>query len=184
MMAGGGVWHRGGALSNTPRINGFQLWVALPPALEESPAESVYVQPEDVPEVDGVRVLLGSWLGHRSPVPGPSSMNYLDVWLERGQRWSYAPPEDHQVAWCFVHGGRAKVNGVALQDTLAVFEPGTGALEFEPIGPARILLGSAALHAHPLVLGTSSVHTELPALQRSLQRIRTIGADLRQRGAL
>ena len=43
-------------------------------------------------------------------------------------------------------------------------------------------LGSAAPHGHPLVLGTSSVHTDTAALERSLGRIREIGAGLRREG--
>ena len=66
--------------------------------------------------------------------------------------------------------------------TLAVFEPGSGAIDFEARGETRVLLGSAARHEHPLVLGTSSVHTDRAALDRSLARIRDIGTTLRAQG--
>lgn len=182
MMAGGGVWHRGHVLPHQPRINGFQLWVALPPSHEEAAPESRYVTPEDVPEVDGVRVLLGVYGGARSPVPAPSPMNYLDVALPDGARWTYEPPAGHDVAWCMVHRGAARANGVELIDTLAVFAPGSGTIEFEARGETRVLLGSAARHEHPLVLGTSSVHTRRAALDRSLGRIQEIGRSLRAQG--
>ncbi len=182
MMAGGGVWHRGHVLPEQNRINGFQLWVAMPPSHEEAPAESHYIAPDRVPEVGGVRVLLGTYGGERSPVPAPASMNYLDVALPDGARWTYEPPAGHDVAWCMVHRGSARVNGTELVDTLAVFEPGSGAIDFEARGETRVLLGSAARHEHPLVLGTSSVHTDRAALDRSLARIRDIGTTLRAQG--
>jgi redox-sensitive bicupin YhaK (pirin superfamily) len=182
MMSGGGVWHRGGVLPNTTHLHGFQLWVAMPPSHEEAPAESHYIPPEEVPLVDGVRVLLGSYGGAQSPVPAPASMTYLDAHLHDGQRWTYTPPPDQRTAWCFVHEGTAQVAGTELTDTLAVFEDGEGALTFEARGETRVLLGSAAPHPHPLVLGTSSVHTALAALERSLVRIRDIGASLRRGG--
>src|SRR6202166_1977698 len=42
MRAGGGIWHTGGAVG-TERIKGYQLWVALPPDLENGPAPSQYL---------------------------------------------------------------------------------------------------------------------------------------------
>jgi redox-sensitive bicupin YhaK (pirin superfamily) len=182
MMSGGGVWHRGGVLPNTTHLHGFQLWVAMPPSHEEAPAESHYIPPEEVPLVENVRVLLGGYGGRRSPVPAPASMTYLDAHLRDGERWTYTPPADHRTAWCFVHEGTARVAGTELTDTLAVFDEGDGAITFEARGETRVLIGSAAPHGHPLVLGTSSVHTDMAALERSLGRIREIGAGLRREG--
>src|SRR3954465_5929212 len=44
MRAGGGVWHTGSV--DEGRVKGFQLWVALPPELENEPNTSHYVVPE------------------------------------------------------------------------------------------------------------------------------------------
>ena len=54
MKAGGGVWHDGGALKGDP-LRVFQLWVALPPAAENSAPESQYISPRDVQE-DGAHL--------------------------------------------------------------------------------------------------------------------------------
>jgi redox-sensitive bicupin YhaK (pirin superfamily) len=48
MQAGRGMWH-GGGLEKARRTIGFQLWIALPPELELTPASSVYQAPEHVP---------------------------------------------------------------------------------------------------------------------------------------
>ncbi|MBL8685543.1 MAG: pirin family protein [Myxococcales bacterium] len=184
MMSGSGVWHRGGVVDgSSPRVTGFQLWVAMPPTHEEAEAESHYIAPGEIPEVDGVRVLLGSYRGLRSPVPVPNPMTYLDVNLGPSQRWQHQPPETHDVAWVFVHQGTALVQGQATTDTLVVFERGHGPLDIVAQGgPARVLVGTAEHHPHPLVLGTSSVHTARAPLERSLRRIGELGMDLRRRG--
>jgi redox-sensitive bicupin YhaK (pirin superfamily) len=57
MRAGGGVWHDGG-LGEPGRTRGFQLWIALPPALELGPSESLYLSPEAVPSDGPARVLV------------------------------------------------------------------------------------------------------------------------------
>lgn len=184
MMSGGGVWHRAGVLEGSaPHVTGFQLWVALPPSHEESTAESLYVAPGDVPEIDGVRVMLGQYRGATSPVPVPNKMTYLDVKLRADQRWVHAPPPSHDVAWVFVHQGVAMVQGQRTTDTLVVLERGHGPIDvLAQDGPARILVGTAQRHPHELVLGTSSVHTTRAPLERSLRRIGEQGLELRRRG--
>ena len=47
MQAGRGMWH-GGGLDKAGRTRGFQLWIALPPALELGPTISIYHPPGDV----------------------------------------------------------------------------------------------------------------------------------------
>src|SRR4051812_48300679 len=46
------------------------------------------------------------------------------------------------------------------------------------------VLGSAAPHAHDLVLGYYSVHTSAEALQRGEDEIRRIGRELRENGTV
>src|SRR5207247_1470545 len=50
MRAAGGVWH-GKELSpsDVPRVQGFQLWIALPPGLENAQPESRYIEAEAMP---------------------------------------------------------------------------------------------------------------------------------------
>jgi redox-sensitive bicupin YhaK (pirin superfamily) len=58
MRAGNGVWHTGTTASD--RVRGFQLWVALPPELENAPSASHYVMPDEVPVEGPARVILGA----------------------------------------------------------------------------------------------------------------------------
>jgi redox-sensitive bicupin YhaK (pirin superfamily) len=89
MRAGNGVWHTGAP--ETEGVRGFQLWVALPPELENAPNASHYVTPEESPVEGPVRVVLGSYGKIESPIDAPP-MNYLVVRLRAGERWSYDPP--------------------------------------------------------------------------------------------
>ena len=53
MRAGNGVWHTGAA--GRELVRGFQLWVALPPELENGPTASHYVNARRVPDRSGRR---------------------------------------------------------------------------------------------------------------------------------
>ena len=91
MQAGGGVWHTGAPILGEA-IRGFQLWVALPAALENAPAESHYIDAPTIPGEGPVRVLLGGYGGLRSPIPFGAPMTYLHVRLRDGEAWSFDPP--------------------------------------------------------------------------------------------
>ena len=57
MRAGNGVWHTG--RRGPGAVRGFQLWVALPPELENGPTASHYARPDEIPTVGPARVILG-----------------------------------------------------------------------------------------------------------------------------
>jgi redox-sensitive bicupin YhaK (pirin superfamily) len=184
MRAGGGTWHQGRIHPHGPRATAFQLWLALPPALENGAAEGIYVAPEAVPQVGPARVLLGQLGAGRNPIPPHASLLYLDLVLDSGETWTFDPAQGHSVTWLFIYRGSAHVEGEPLRDELVVLEPGDGAVVIEAIEPARLLLGSAVLHDHSLVLGSHSVHTSRTALARGVETIGMVGEQLRQAGRI
>jgi redox-sensitive bicupin YhaK (pirin superfamily) len=177
MRAGGGVWHTGGAVG-AERIKGYQLWVALPPDLENSPARSQYLGAEEFQSHGPARVILGRHGNAASKVAAPETMNYLDVRLKAGERWRYEPPRNHTVAWVAVHQGSVKTPARVSKGEFAVFEESNSAIEFEAQGDAGFILGSAIKHPHDLVLGYYSVHTNPDALERGEANIARIGRQL------
>jgi redox-sensitive bicupin YhaK (pirin superfamily) len=193
MNAGGGAWHQGHLLGSG-RATGFQLWVPMPPGVEDGPSVGQYVPPEAVPVVaiegGAVKVLLGSLATAggglvRSPIDARQDMNYFVLSLAEGASWHYQPPAGHELAWAFGFDGSPRIQGESAALQLLAFEPGAGAVEFAaPQGPVQVLLGSARRHAHPLVLGRSSVHTNTASLAAGEQRIREIGTQLREAGRL
>jgi redox-sensitive bicupin YhaK (pirin superfamily) len=181
MRAGNGVWHTG---THVPgRVLGFQLWIALPPELENGPNASSYVQPGDVPVVGPARVILGSYGGKQSPVDAPP-MTYLSVRLKDGERWSYQPGAGHSVAWVAVSEGELQAAESVESGELAVFEPSEQAIDFVAKGDTHFVLGSAVPHPHELHLGNYSVHTSLEALLKGESEIRRIGQELVDAGTL
>ena len=182
MRAGGGTWHQGRIHPHGPRVTAFQLWLALPPELENGPAEGIYVAPAAVPQLGQVRVLLGRYGESSNPIPPPSPLLYLDVHLAGGETWTFQPPPGHGVAWVFVYAGQALVEGEPLSNELVVLAPGEGAVVIKAIESVRLLLGSAVHHNHPFVLGSHSVHTSREALARGVECIAMVGEELRAAG--
>ena len=178
MRAGAGVWHDGAPLPGA-HLRGLQLWIALPAALENAPAESQYVAPQSVPQEGPVRVILGRYGEANSPVRAPSGVNYLDVRLKDGESWEYQPAAGHNVAWVYPHQGSLRAEGEPVaRNELAVFEEGQSTLRFEAKGDTSFVLGSAVKHPHDLVLGYYSVHTSPQALAAGEAEIRRIGERL------
>jgi redox-sensitive bicupin YhaK (pirin superfamily) len=181
MRAGNGVWHTGKVES--PQARAFQLWVALPPSLENGPNQSLYVQPEQVPVAGPARVILGSYGGATSPIDAPP-MTYLQVDLADGERWTYEPAPGHDVAWLAIAEGALHTPARVPAGAVAVFEKSEAAIDLVADGRTRFVIGSAATHPHELVLGNYSVHTTAEALDRGEAEIRRIGRALQAKGTL
>jgi redox-sensitive bicupin YhaK (pirin superfamily) len=181
MRAGRGVWHTGSAIQNT---KGFQLWIALPAALESAPSQSHYLSADQVPEEKPARVILGAYGRTKSAIVSPPHINYLDVQLAAGERWTYQPPEEHDVAWLAVSDGTLRAPEPISAGELAVFEQSNDAIVIDADRASRFILGSAAKHPHDLVLGHYSVHTSEAALAAGESEIERIGNQLAAAGLL
>lgn len=178
MRAGGGVWHgKEMSAGRSERIKGFQLWIALPAALENAAVDSQYIEAKDIPGVGPARVIVGNYDGVQSPVRAPDGLNYLLVTLKAGERWSYTPPAGHEIAWLSLSHGN--LNGVRTGE-MAVFEPGNGRIDLQATdeGDATFVLGSAVPHPHDLVTGYYSVHTSQEALEQGEANIERLRARL------
>lgn len=184
MRAGGGTWHQGFIFPKEATVSGFQLWISLPPGVEDGAPEGIYVPPADVPQVGNVRVLLGDYGGATNPIPAPSPMVYLDVALAAGEAWTFTPPAGHTVAWMMVYEGRAQVAGEAVADELVILNASDEAFTVVASEASRVLVGCAQRHEHALVLGSHSVHTNPESLRKGVANIRAIGAQLRSEGRM
>src|SRR5713226_4069147 len=181
MRAGNGVWHTGAPEQG--RVKVFQLWVALPPELENAPNASHYVMPKDVPVEGPVRVILGEHGAAKSPIEWPP-MTCHSVSLNPGERWTYQPPKGHTVAWVAVHEGVLRTSSPIPSGEIAIFEPSEESIAFVAEGNTGFVLGSAAKHPHELVLGAYSVHTSSETLRQGQKEIRRIGQELRANGTI
>ena len=181
MRAGGGVWH-GQEMSPAavPRVQGFQLWLALPPELENAPPQSRYLEAAAMPGTGPARVIVGDHDGVRSPVPAWEGVNYLLVTLKPGEAWTYRPPAGQSVGWMAVAAGTVQAGESVSAGEMAVFEDGEAAIALANAGgeDAVFVLGSAVPHRHELHLGNYSVHTSAQALQAGERRIADLRAGL------
>jgi redox-sensitive bicupin YhaK (pirin superfamily) len=183
MQAGGGVWHGGGA-GDDERTRGFQLWIALPPALELGPSTSLYLDPDAIQRDGPASILLGTYGSSTSEIVAPSSINYIAVQLKAGERWRYQPPKGHTVLWVAIGSGTVAVPDELTEGDMAAFEPSEVAIEVEAGSDAWFVLGSAAPHAYALVLGSYSVHTSAEALRQGEARLAAIRSRLTDEGRL
>jgi redox-sensitive bicupin YhaK (pirin superfamily) len=188
MRAGAGVWHgKEMSTGTSKRIQGFQLWIALPADLENAPVDSQYLEASAIPQVGPARIIVGNYQGIQSPVRAPSGLNYLLVTLAAGQSWEYQPPSGHEVLWLSVSRGTVYSPELIQAGELVAFTPGNGALKLEAGDQqdAVFVLGSAIPHPHDLKMGSYSVHTSLEALKAGESKIAELGkrlqAEARQR---
>ena len=182
VRAGRGMWH-GKELSagKSATVQGFQLWIALPPELESAEPEAQYIGAEAMPSVGPARLIVGAYGGATSPVRTPRGINYLLVTLKPGERWTYEPPSGHAIAWVALGKGALTSGERLSKGELAIFEKGEAPTTFEGAegsgSGTTFVLGSAVPHPHQLHLGAYSVHTSAEALAAGERNIR----ELKQR---
>lgn len=112
MTAGRGIVHSERTPVNERRngskLNGIQLWVALPEEYEEIEPEFTHYPKESLPEFRigdaTAKLLLGSAYGHESPVKTHSDIFYMDVRLKAGGQFELSTRE-YETAFYVVQGG-------------------------------------------------------------------------------
>ncbi|WP_116813308.1 pirin family protein [Steroidobacter cummioxidans] len=191
MRASSGVWH-GKELSggNSRRAKGFQLWIALRPELEHAAVESQYVEAQHVPTTGPAHVILGSYLGVRSPARSPDGITYLLLKLAAGTKWTFVPPTKQTVAWLAVASGRLVGETPAEAGEMVIFEQSEQSVTLEAGSDADavFVIGAAEPHPYDLHLGDYSVHTSADALAKGeanierLRRLLVAAGDRRRTG--
>ncbi len=182
MRAGGGVWHgKEMSAGTSKRVQGFQLWIALPPELESASVDSQYLESHAIPQVGPARLVIGAYQGVKSPVRAPDGINYLLVTIPAGESWTYVPPKGHESLWLSVSRGTLHLPERVNMGEMVVFEPGSHAITLEAkTEDAVFVMGSAKPHPYDLALGNYSVHTNAKALQAAEAKIEEIGGRLRE----
>jgi redox-sensitive bicupin YhaK (pirin superfamily) len=110
-------------------VFGFQSWLALPLAQEETDPGFQHVGAEEVPELEGegarLRVIAGSLHGRRAPTRSFSDMFSAELILGRDARFQLSA--EHVERAAYVVEGAISIEGQEGrfgQDRLAVFKPG------------------------------------------------------------
>jgi redox-sensitive bicupin YhaK (pirin superfamily) len=130
------------------RLDGLQLWVALPLRHEETAPEFHHHPARDLPGIDiagiRIRVLAGSLFGKSSPVRTLSSLFYADVALPAGSELPL-PNEHEERAAYIVNGTVACGNERAERGRMLVLTEGAPAT-LRAVSDARVaLIGGAPI---------------------------------------
>jgi redox-sensitive bicupin YhaK (pirin superfamily) len=165
-------------------VQGFQLWIALPPELETAEPEAQYIASEQMPGMGPARVIVGAYGAAASPVRAPAGINYLLVTLKPGERWTYEPPAGQTIAWVAVSKGALNVGERVSTGELVIFDNSAAPITLEGVADlgATFVLGCAVPHPYPLHLGSYSVHTSAQALATGERNIRELKQRLDQSG--
>jgi hypothetical protein len=152
MTAGRGIAHSertGTELRQSgSRLDGLQLWVALPRSHEETAPEFHHHPARELPalEVAGarVRLLAGSAFGATSPVQTCSPLFYLDVAMPASSELPL--PNDYEERAAYVVSGKIECgNERAERGRMLVFAPGA-AVTLRAASDARVaVIGGAPL---------------------------------------
>lgn len=143
MVAGKGIVHsereRPEVTATDHRLDGLQLWLALPESSETMEPAFYHYPGADIPrqDVGGVtmRVIMGQAYGVRSPVITHSDTLYVEAFLEAGQALLLPDARERAV---YVASGSLSAHGTRLSTyTMAVFDDQTG-VEVTATEDARI----------------------------------------------
>jgi len=123
------------------RMNGIQVWVALPEEHEDTEPGFFHHPAMTLPEfeIEGVnlKLLLGSAFGYQSPVKTHSELFYLDVKLPQGSRLNFPA---HGEAAVYLAEGNVNLEGQALSPfSMAVIRK-CETLAIEASEPSRVML--------------------------------------------
>lgn len=131
MTAGQGIVHS----ERTPddlrasgsRMNGIQLWVALPEEYEDVKPTFIHYPKESLPEFKvndvSLKLLLGSILGFQSPVFTHSDLFYLEAQIPKGSIFHL--PVSGREAAAYVVEGSVEIDGQEIRPaSMAVAEKG------------------------------------------------------------
>jgi redox-sensitive bicupin YhaK (pirin superfamily) len=146
MTAGHGIVHSERSpteeRSSGKRLFGIQTWVALPREHEEAEPSFNHFPASALPTLSergmSVRLIAGTLMGLRSPVPTYSAMFYVDVRLEAGADLQLKDEFAERAA--YIVEGSVEVGRVALgSGNLPVFAR-TGDVLIRATAPSRVLL--------------------------------------------
>jgi redox-sensitive bicupin YhaK (pirin superfamily) len=182
MTAGRGIVHseRSGPdfRANGGTMSGFQAWLALPEALEETAPGFQHVAAGAIPELSDtgtrIRLLAGDYGGSRAPTRIFSDTLYADVALDAGAR--FRVDSAHIERAIYLIDGEIEVeglNGHFVGDELIVFKPGAE-IVLRSHAPSRLML----LGGEPL---DGERHIFWNFVSSRKERIEQAAADWRER---
>lgn len=146
MTAGRGIVHS----ERTPddlrasgcRMDGIQLWVALPGEVEETDPSFVHHPSESLPEFligdVHLKLLLGSAFGFKSPVAVHSELFYLESRFQKGSQLSL-PASKLEVAF-YVVEGQVSIDDKPIAQNSMVIVKADCQLDINALEPSKVMI--------------------------------------------
>lgn len=178
MTAGSGITHseRTSPLvrASGSRLEGLQIWVALPLEQEEAAPAFRHYPGSTLPSVNlpgaAVRVLIGSAFGQTSPVETASPLFYLDLTLSAGAELEV--PSEHAERALYVVSGAIRAGAEEAESGRMLVLSAGAKVTLRATSDARlVLLGGATLE------GTRHIHWNFVSSSR--ERIEEAKDDYR-----
>ena len=181
IRAGGGVWHQENYIKKkTVKTESWpltihQLWMQLPPELEESEVEYQNIKPDTIPVVSGVKIIAGTYKGESSPLQVPYNMTYLDIELQAGETFEFQTPKGQTTGFIFPRKGQLNLyESTVPLGHLSILENNEGLIKLTAASNSKFVLLMAAPQHYPSITYGGSIHTSDAALDRSIKRISNI----------
>ncbi|MDI7774725.1 pirin family protein [Asticcacaulis sp. EMRT-3] len=190
MVAGSGIVHsereEEARQQMTRRLDGLQLWLALPEADEEMAAEFHHYPAADIPQVqsDGVslRVMMGTAYGLTSPVKTFAETLYIEGRLTGGRNADV--PVETQERAVYVCDGALDLNGTRLETyQMAVLTPGAAVTLTALEDSHFVIIGGEALterHIYWNFVSSRSARIEQAKTDWQAGRFPTVPGDDRE----
>ncbi|UVC10062.1 pirin family protein [Rhizobium sp. TH2] len=185
MTAGRGIVHsertpenqRGKDLS----LSGLQTWLALPDSHEEMDPAFLHAEAENLPDFsdDGYygKVVIGGFMGLKSPVKVPTDTLYVDLHIAPQKRCTFPAGAEERAA--YILSGSLVVGGVTYEaDQLLVFKPGE---TFDLVGgnePCHLMLFGGETMASKRYIWWNFVSSSKERIEQAKEEWRTGKFDI------
>jgi redox-sensitive bicupin YhaK (pirin superfamily) len=185
MTAGRGIVHsertpenqRGKDLS----LSGLQTWLALPDSHEEMDPAFLHAEAGNLPDFsdDGFygKVVIGDFMGLKSPVKVPTDTLYVDLHIAPRKRCTFPAGAEERAA--YILSGSLVVGGVTYEaDQLLVFKPGE---TFDLVGgsePSHLMLFGGETMASKRYIWWNFVSSSKERIEQAKEEWRTGKFDI------
>lgn len=175
MQAGGGIFHKEFLDPIDGHVGAHQLWVQLPPSLEEEDSCYFDKAAADIPSVDNVKIIVGEYQGTKVDLGIPADMTYFDVALKDGESITLPIPEQQTRGILLAREGSLEIGEHKLHtNELGLLEEVPGDITVIAKGNTQFIIATIVPSPYPVVTSRGQVHTSQEALDRSFERIQKI----------
>jgi hypothetical protein len=165
LVAGAGALHKETLTSADGDFEAFQLWTALPKAIEMGDARYQSVPVEDIPIIEDAKtktkVLVGEFCQTKSPVEHVIDMDYFHITLkEQGARWHHSSVTPKNSRFIYVLKGRVSVFGEKVASQVLIALDADTDLDMQANSDdCEVLFVSASALTQPILATGPSVHS-------------------------